>query len=91
MLHKASSRCEKVDNIKKESPDVETPGLLVKALISSYFRIRCFLSKDTGKDLSFQLYGIPLSGYFLSFNDCLHFRFYKSHQLFNVVSGEIKP
>jgi hypothetical protein len=22
---------------KKESPDVETPGLLVKALISSYF------------------------------------------------------
>ena len=23
--------------IKKESPDVETPGLLVKALISSYF------------------------------------------------------
>jgi hypothetical protein len=24
-------------NTKKESPDVETPGLLVKALISSYF------------------------------------------------------
>ena len=24
-------------NDKKESPDVETPGLLVKALISSYF------------------------------------------------------
>jgi hypothetical protein len=23
--------------IKKESPDVETPGLLVKALISSFF------------------------------------------------------
>lgn len=23
--------------IQKESPDVETPGLLVKALISSYF------------------------------------------------------
>jgi len=23
--------------IKKQSPDVETPGLLVKALISSYF------------------------------------------------------
>jgi hypothetical protein len=23
---------------KKESPDVETPGLLVKALISSYFK-----------------------------------------------------
>ena len=26
--------------IKKESPDVETPGLLVKALISSYFKIK---------------------------------------------------
>jgi hypothetical protein len=25
---------------KKESPDVETPGLLVKALISSYFKKR---------------------------------------------------
>jgi hypothetical protein len=24
---------------KKESPDVETPGLLVKALISSYFEL----------------------------------------------------
>ena len=24
-------------NLKKESPDVETPGLLVKALISSSF------------------------------------------------------
>jgi hypothetical protein len=29
----------KVEDIKKESPDVETPGLLVKALISSYFMI----------------------------------------------------
>ena len=27
---------------KKESPDVETPGLLVKALISSYFKKSCF-------------------------------------------------
>jgi hypothetical protein len=26
-----------MDGRKKESPDVETPGLLVKALISSYF------------------------------------------------------
>jgi hypothetical protein len=25
--------------IKKENPDVETPGFLVKALISSYFMI----------------------------------------------------
>ena len=25
---------------KKESPDVETPGLLVKALISSYFMLK---------------------------------------------------
>jgi hypothetical protein len=29
---------------EKESPDVETPGLLVKALISSYFKKNCFLS-----------------------------------------------
>jgi hypothetical protein len=29
---------------EKESPDVETPGLLVKALISSYFKKSCFLS-----------------------------------------------
>jgi hypothetical protein len=27
----------KSNNLKKESPDVETPGLLVKALISSSF------------------------------------------------------
>ena len=32
-----SDRSTKVVQTKKESPDVETPGLLVKALISSYF------------------------------------------------------
>jgi hypothetical protein len=32
--------------IKKESPDVETPGLLVKALISSFF-----MSKAVGRRL----------------------------------------
>ncbi len=32
---------------KKQSPDVETPGLLVKALISSYFKADEFCSKDT--------------------------------------------
>ena len=30
---------------EKESPDVETPGLLVKALISSYFKKMLFLIK----------------------------------------------
>jgi len=30
---------KKIRYIKTQSPDVETPGLLVKALISSYFMI----------------------------------------------------
>jgi hypothetical protein len=35
---KAAQRIESYQPcIKKESPDVETPGLLVKALISSFF------------------------------------------------------
>ena len=29
--------CLNIKQLKKQSPDVETPGLLVKALISSYF------------------------------------------------------
>ena len=43
-------------SFQKESPDVETPGLLVKALISSYFimtdvrRLYCF------KSISRQIY-----------------------------------
>jgi len=32
-----SDKTTKIGQHKKESPDVETPGLLVKALISSYF------------------------------------------------------
>jgi hypothetical protein len=32
--------------IKKESPDVETPGLLVKALISSFFMSKAVSTAD---------------------------------------------
>ncbi len=42
---------------------------LVKALISSYFKIRYILFKDKWKVLPFQLIGIPLCGYCLGFND----------------------
>jgi hypothetical protein len=62
--------------IKKESPDVETPGLLVKALISSFFMseggvppelIRLTHCKYSRKKAYEQELSIPLSGYFLIF------------------------
>jgi hypothetical protein len=61
---------------KKESPDVETPGLLVKALISSFFMYtggrppeliifaHCKYSRKKAYE---QVVSIPLSGYFFIF------------------------
>jgi hypothetical protein len=38
---KAARRAEwRLLRLKRESPDVETPGLLVKALISSFFMMK---------------------------------------------------
>ena len=55
--------------VQKESPDVETPGLLVKALISSYFEIRfllmCFTKITSGFNMN-----IPHYGYFYHDFDC---------------------
>ena len=57
--------------VQKESPDVETPGLLVKALISSYFIIGDVLPSlliqinfSTNILFNFEP-AIPQSGYFL--------------------------
>ena len=65
---------------EKESPDVETPGLLVKALISSYFKKRLFFMElsanitacsQSCKKLSYHFRGIftsitPISSLILS-------------------------
>ena len=40
---------------KKESPDVETPGLLVKALISSFFIWKVFKTPANFKTLVAQI------------------------------------
>jgi hypothetical protein len=62
--------------IKNESPDVETPGLLVKALISSFFimRMAChpinfffYYSKYSRLKAYEQELAVPLLGYFLFF------------------------
>jgi hypothetical protein len=65
----------KRNNLKKESPDVETPGLLVKALISSSFintdgypsGLVCLLDKYSRLKAYEQELSIPLSGYFQFF------------------------
>jgi hypothetical protein len=52
---------------EKESPDVETPGLLVKALISSYFKkvVLCqALCKYNGLHPIMQETSLPFSWYF---------------------------
>ncbi len=60
---------------KKESPDVDTTGLLVKALISSYFKyflkINLFFISSCNKDIRRKGYEqyiyIPLIGYIENF------------------------
>ena len=52
---------------QKESPDVETPGLLVKALISSYFKKIVFyqaVCKYNGLNPIMQETSLPFSWYF---------------------------